>query len=125
MPRVIGVDIPSNKRLEISLTYIYGVGRTTAKDICDELRLDRGMKAGDLSEEQITALANYIQKEYEVEGTLRRQIAANISRLRDIGCYRGLRLVCLAMAYFIPFTDFLPATVFLGPLRPRAFVRVR
>ena len=91
MPRVIGVDIPSNKRLEISLTYIYGVGRTTAKDICDELRLDRGMKAGDLSEEQITALANYIQKEYEVEGTLRRQIAANISRLRDIGCYRGLR----------------------------------
>lgn len=91
MPRVIGVDIPSNKRLEISLTYIYGVGNTTAVKICDELSLERGMKAGDLTEEQVQSLASHIQKTYTVEGALRRQIAANIGRLRDIGCYRGLR----------------------------------
>lgn len=91
MPRVIGVDIPNNKRLEISLTYIFGVGRTTSLKICDALNLDRGMKASDLTEEQITQLAAYVQKNYSVEGQLRRTIAGNISRLRDIGCYRGLR----------------------------------
>lgn len=91
MPRVIGVDIPNNKRLEISLTYIFGVGRSTAVKICDELRLERGMRAGELTEEQLTNLAAYIQRTYSVEGTLRRAIAGNISRLRDIGCYRGLR----------------------------------
>lgn len=91
MPRLIGVDIPSNKRLEISLTYLFGVGRTTATKICKDLNLDGGMKAADLTEEQLTQLANYIQKTYPVEGALRRQVAANISRLRDIGCYRGMR----------------------------------
>jgi len=91
MPRLIGVDIPSNKRLEISLTYLYGVGRTTSDKICKDLSLDPGMKASDLTEEQLTQLANYIQKTYAVEGSLRRQVAANISRLRDIGCYRGMR----------------------------------
>ena len=91
MPRVIGVDIPNNKRLEIALTYIYGVGRSTAMKVCDHLGLDRGLKARDLTEEQITTLANYVQKEYAVEGQLRRQVAAAIGRLRDIGCYRGLR----------------------------------
>lgn len=91
MPRVIGVDIPNNKRLEFSLTYIYGVGRTTSAKICKEMQLDPGMKAQDLTEEQITNLATYIQKTYPVEGTLRRAVAGNISRLRDIGCYRGLR----------------------------------
>ena len=91
MPRVIGVDIPNNKRLEIALTYIYGVGRTTSLKICKDLNLDPGMKARDLTEEQITTLATFIQKEYEVEGQLRRQVAAAISRLRDIGCYRGIR----------------------------------
>ena len=91
MPRVIGVDIPNNKRLEIALTYIYGVGRSTAMKVCDHLGLDRGLKARDLTEEQITTLANYVQKEYSVEGQLRRQVAAAIGRLRDIGCYRGLR----------------------------------
>ncbi len=91
MPRVIGVDIPNNKRLEFSLTYIYGVGRTTATKICAEMQLDPGMKAQDLTEEQITNLATYIQKTYPVEGQLRRTVAGNISRLRDIGCYRGLR----------------------------------
>ena len=91
MPRVIGVDIPNDKRLEISLTYIFGVGRSTSQKICDSLQLDRGMKASELTEEQITNLASYIQKNYEVEGQLRRTIAGNISRLRDIGCYRGMR----------------------------------
>src|SRR5262245_58040508 len=79
MPRVIGVDIPANKRLEIALTYIFGVGRPTAQ------------RAGDLTEEQATTIANHLQKAYTVEGTLRRTIAGNISRLRDIGCYRGAR----------------------------------
>ena len=91
MARVIGVDLPNNKRLEIALTYLYGIGRTTATKVCKDLNLDPGMKARDLTEEQITTLANYIQKEYVVEGQLRRQLAAAISRLRDIGCYRGIR----------------------------------
>jgi small subunit ribosomal protein S13 len=91
MPRLIGVDIPNNKRLEIALTYIYGVGRTTANKICDELKLERGMKARDLTEEQVATLATYIQKTYAVEGQLRRTVAAAVNRLRDIGCYRGLR----------------------------------
>lgn len=91
MPRVIGVDIPNNKRLEYSLTYIFGVGRTRSLEICKDLNLDPGMKAHELTEEQITTLANHIQSKYEVEGQLRRTVAGNISRLRDIGCYRGLR----------------------------------
>ncbi|HEV8111255.1 MAG TPA: 30S ribosomal protein S13 [Planctomycetota bacterium] len=91
MPRVIGVDIPPNKRLEIALTYIYGVGRNTAVKVCDNLGLDRGIKSRDLTEEQLAAVATHLQKEYAVEGQLRRQIAANITRLRDIGCYRGAR----------------------------------
>jgi small subunit ribosomal protein S13 len=91
MPRVIGVDIPGNKRLEIALTYVFGIGRPTAMKICDELALDRGLRAGELSEEQITAIATHVQKNYSVEGQLRRAIAGNISRLRDIACYRGLR----------------------------------
>jgi small subunit ribosomal protein S13 len=91
MPRVIGVDIPGNKRLEIALTYVFGVGRPTAQRVCDELGLSRGLKAGDLTEEQATQIANHLQKGYAVEGTLRRAIAGNISRLRDIGCYRGTR----------------------------------
>ncbi len=91
MPRVIGVDIPGHKRLEISLTYIFGIGRVTALKVCDELGLDHGLKANDLTEEQITKLATHLQKEYTVEGNLRRQLTAAINRLRDIGCYRGIR----------------------------------
>jgi small subunit ribosomal protein S13 len=91
MPRVIGVDIPGNKRLEIALTYIFGVGRPTAQDVCRDLGLDPGMKANDLTEEQITNLASHLQRSYSVEGQLRRTIAGNVSRLRDIACYRGLR----------------------------------
>jgi small subunit ribosomal protein S13 len=91
MPRVIGVDIPNNKRLDIALTYLYGVGRSTASEVCRVLKLDPAMRARDLTEEQITNLANHVQKEYAVEGVLRRQVAASIGRLRDISCYRGLR----------------------------------
>jgi small subunit ribosomal protein S13 len=91
MPRIIGVDIPPQKRLEIALTYIYGIGRNTATKICDSSGLDRGMKARDLTEDQIANLANFIQKTYSVEGQLRRQVAANINRLREIGSYRGMR----------------------------------
>ncbi|MCC7011963.1 MAG: 30S ribosomal protein S13 [Planctomycetes bacterium] len=91
MPRLIGVDIPPQKRLEIALTYIYGIGRETAQKICDSTGLDRGMRARDLNEDQIAHLATYIQKTYAVEGQLRRQVAANINRLREIGCYRGMR----------------------------------
>ena len=91
MARVVGVDIPNNKRLEIALTYIFGVGRVTALKVCSDLKFDPGMKVRDLNEEQITTLANHLNKEYSVEGQLRRQLAAAISRLRDINCYRGLR----------------------------------
>ena len=91
MPRLIGVDIPPQKRLEIALTYIYGIGRETARQICDSTGLDRAMRSRDLNEDQIAMLATYIQKAYPVEGQLRRQVAANINRLREIGCYRGMR----------------------------------
>lgn len=91
MPRVIGVDIPPNKRLEIALTYIYGVGRTTSQKVCASLGLDPGMKSRDLNEEQLASVANHLQKEFLVEGQLRRSVSAAIGRLRDIGCYRGAR----------------------------------
>lgn len=91
MPRLIGVDIPPQKRLEIALTYVYGIGRETAQKICDATGLDRGMRSRELSEDQIAMLATYIQKTYAVEGQLRRQIASNINRLREIGSYRGMR----------------------------------
>lgn len=91
MPRVIGVDIPGRKRLEISLTYIFGVGRTTSKKVCAQLGLDPNMKADDLNEEQVQRLASVLQSEFVVEGALRREVASAIARLRDIGCYRGLR----------------------------------
>lgn len=91
MPRVLGVDIPANKRLEVSLTYLYGVGRSTASALCARLAVDPGLKARDLSEEKVTELAAVLQEEFIVEGALRRQIATSIGRLRDIGCYRGMR----------------------------------
>ncbi len=91
MARIVGVDIPNNKRIEIALTYIFGVGRVTALRVCKQLNLDPGTKARDLTEEQVTIIAHHLQKEYKVEGELRRQLAHDISRLRDINCYRGLR----------------------------------
>ena len=91
MARIAGIDLPRNKRIEVALTYIFGIGRTRSLEVCKSLGLDPGMKTRDLTEEQVTTLANHLQNQYEVEGVLRRKLAADISRLRDINCYRGLR----------------------------------
>ena len=91
MARVVGVDIPPHKRLEIGLTYIFGVGRTTALELCKKLSLDPGLKVRDLTEVQLRDMAEILRKDYSVEGELRRSLASDITRLRDIGCYRGLR----------------------------------
>lgn len=91
MPRVIGIDIPDNKRLEIALTYLYGVGRAVASQIIAKLRLDPGMRAQKLTEEEIGRINQLLQSEYLVEGDLRRQVQNNIKRLINIHCYRGLR----------------------------------
>jgi len=91
MPRIIGIDIPDNKRLEISLTYIYGVGRKVSNQILEKLNLNKNMKARELTEVQIAQLNATLTSEYVVEGDLRRQIQNNIKRLIGIHCYRGLR----------------------------------
>ena len=91
MPRVIGIDIPDNKRSEISLTYIYGIGRKLSNDIIKKLGLSCDMKARELKEEDIAKLNAVLQSEYVVEGDLRRQVQNNIKRLVNIHCYRGLR----------------------------------
>jgi small subunit ribosomal protein S13 len=91
MPRLLGVDIPNEKRVEIALTYIYGIGRVSAQRILRELTIRPDTRAKDLKEDEIAALATYIEKNYPVEGTLRRQVLQNINRLKEIQCYRGLR----------------------------------
>lgn len=91
MPRVIGIDIPDNKRLEISLTYIYGVGRKLSTQIIEKLGLNKDMRARELNEDQIAQLNAILQSEYVVEGDLRRQVQNNIKRLVGIHCYRGMR----------------------------------
>jgi small subunit ribosomal protein S13 len=91
MPRVIGIDIPDNKRLEVSLTYIFGVGRKLANQIIDKLALNKDMRARELNEDQIARLNAILTSEYVVEGDLRRQVQNNIKRLIGIHCYRGQR----------------------------------
>ena len=91
MPRLLGVDIPNDKVIEIALTYLYGVGRKTALDICEELGLKLGTRAKLLTEDELARIASLLDKEYVIEGHLRRQIANNINRLKKIGCYRGIR----------------------------------
>lgn len=91
MPRVIGIDIPDNKRLEISLMYIYGVGRKLAGKICEKLNLNPDMRAQKLTEDEIAKINGLLQSEYVVEGDLRRQTQNNIKRLISIHCYRGMR----------------------------------
>ncbi len=91
MPRVIGIDIPDNKRLEISLTYIYGVGRELSNEIIGKLGLDPNMRAHKLTQDDIARINNLLQAEYIVEGDLRRQIQNNIKRLVSIHSYRGMR----------------------------------
>ena len=91
MPRVIGIDIPDNKRLEVSLTYVYGVGRKLSNEIIAKLGLDPNMKAHNLTEDHIAKINAVLQSEYVVEGDLRRQIQNNIKRLISIHSYRGMR----------------------------------
>ena len=91
MPRILGVDIPNEKRIEISLRYLYGVGPETARQALKELGINPDIRAKDLPEEDVARLATYIEKTFLVEGALRRSITQNINRLKDIGCYRGLR----------------------------------
>ncbi|HPD16680.1 MAG TPA: 30S ribosomal protein S13 [Planctomycetota bacterium] len=91
MPRVAGVDIPANKRSVVALTYIYGIGPTSAKRILQQAGIDENVRAKDLSEDELSRIASIVDKNYMVEGELRRLLSQNISRLREIGCYRGLR----------------------------------
>jgi small subunit ribosomal protein S13 len=91
MARVAGVDIPNEKKIQYSLRYIYGIGPFCAKQILKESGIDVGIKTKDLTEDQLSRLAAVIDRNYVVEGNLRRQVQQNIARLRDIGCYRGLR----------------------------------
>lgn len=91
MPRIIGTDIPDNKRLEISLTYLYGIGRRLSNEIITRLNLNPDMRAHKLSQDDIARINNLLQAEYVVEGDLRRQIQNNIKRLINIHSYRGLR----------------------------------
>jgi len=91
MPRILGVDLPNDKPTHISLRYIYGIGPTTALQLCTKAKVDPLRKAKDLNEEDVARLATILDREFTVEGPLRRQLQQNIARLRDIGCYRGHR----------------------------------
>lgn len=91
MARVVGVDLPKDKKLEFALRYIYGIGRTRAREVCEATNIDPNIRVRDLTDEQASILTSYIQSHYKVEGDLRREVAANIKRLMDIGCYRGIR----------------------------------
>jgi small subunit ribosomal protein S13 len=91
MPRIVGVDIPDNKAIWVSLTYVPGIGKWTAEQILKEARIETATKANKLSEDELSRITQIIDRNYIVGGSLRRQVAQNIARLRDIGCYRGLR----------------------------------
>ena len=91
MARIAGVDLPNNKRGEIGLTYIFGIGRSSAQSILDSCGIDRSIKVGDWNDEQVAAIRTLIANEYKIEGELRSAVQMNIKRLMDIGCYRGIR----------------------------------
>ena len=91
MARIAGVDLPRNKRIEIGLTYIYGIGRTSSRRILEKLNIDLDLKTDNLTEDQISNIRKAIDDEYKVEGELRTQVSMNIKRLMDLGSYRGLR----------------------------------
>ena len=91
MPRIIGVDIPGNKRVEFSLRYLYGIGPAKALEIIERVGIDRELKAKDLSPDQIAQITKILQDDIVVEGDLRRMVAADIRRLQQINCYRGIR----------------------------------
>jgi small subunit ribosomal protein S13 len=91
MPRIAGVNIPDNKRIEVALTYIYGIGRSLSKKILLEVKIDINKKAGQLTPEEVGVLKDFIEKKYKIEGDLRREKMINIKRLKDIGSWRGHR----------------------------------
>ena len=91
MPRILGVDIPPDKPTHISLRYIYGIGPTTALEVCNKAHVDPQRRAKDLTDEDIARIAGILDREYTVEGPLKREVQQNIVRLKDIGCYRGIR----------------------------------
>ena len=91
MARIAGIDLPREKRIEIGLTYIYGIGRKSAKDILEQANIDPDIRVKDLTDDQEAALREVIDKHYTIEGDLRREVALNIKRLTEIGCYRGVR----------------------------------
>jgi small subunit ribosomal protein S13 len=91
MARLVGVDLPKNKRGEVGLTYIFGLGRSTAQKILEKAGVDRNVKVKDWTDEQVNLIRKVINENYKVEGELRSQVQLNIKRLMDIGCYRGIR----------------------------------
>ncbi|MBM4167951.1 MAG: 30S ribosomal protein S13 [Ignavibacteria bacterium] len=91
MARIAGIDIPKNKRVEVALTYIYGIGRTTSQQILEEAGVDLNKRVASLSDDEVSKIRSIIQTDYKVEGSLRSEVQMNIKRLMDIGCYRGLR----------------------------------
>ncbi len=91
MARIAGVDIPRNKKLEVAITYIYGIGRTTGKHVIERAQVNPEKRVRELTEEEVGRLREIVEREYRVEGDLRREVQMNIKRLMDIGCYRGLR----------------------------------
>ena len=91
MARIAGVDLPRNKRVEIALTYIYGIGRTSARQICDKAEISRDSRVDRLADSEVVRLREVIERGYQVEGDLRREVSQNVKMLMDIGCYRGLR----------------------------------
>lgn len=91
MARIIGVDLPKDKRVEIGLTYIYGIGRPLSNKILEATKIDKDIRVKDLTDEQVNAIRDYINKNIQAEGDLRREVAMNIKRLQEIGSYRGIR----------------------------------
>jgi len=91
MARIAGIDLPRSKRIEVALTYIYGIGRSTAREICTKAEVDSGTKTDVLADSEVVRLREIIERDYKIEGDLRREVSQNIKMLMDIGCYRGLR----------------------------------
>ena len=91
MARIAGVDLPRNKRIEVALTYIFGIGRTTSKNILSKASVNCNARSDDLTESELVKIREIIDKDHAVEGDLRREVSMNIKRLMDLGCYRGLR----------------------------------
>ncbi|MEE2677582.1 MAG: 30S ribosomal protein S13 [Myxococcota bacterium] len=91
MARIAGIDLPRNKRLDIALTYIFGIGRTSARQICDKAAMDGGTSTETLTDDEVVRLREIIERDYKVEGDVRRNVSQNVKMLMDIGCYRGLR----------------------------------